>query len=131
LVSGELPRESEVSLKSWSEKAGEGARYTDGSRMSGVTAAVSAEHGIYLGDLATMMDAEILWIAVAWEEWYRTVASDSQAAIQKCLNLTSGTQGVRSWIGEKVLKAAKGGTTRELMWVKGRHFWQLKSIIFS
>ena len=36
------------------------------------------------------------------------VASDSQAAIARCLNLTSGTQEARSWIDERLIRAAKG-----------------------
>ena len=46
------------------------------------------------------------------------MASDSQAAIRRCLNLTTGVQEARSWIDERVLEAAKQGG-RELAWVKG------------
>ena len=70
--------------------------FTDGSRMEGHTAAATAENGIWLGALATVMDAEMLGIAGAWEEGYRVVASDSQAAVRRCMNLASGAERVRS-----------------------------------
>jgi len=78
--------------------------------MEGVAAAATAEGGIYLGEWATVM----LGIAGAWEGGYTTVASDSQAAIRRCLNLASGVQKGRSWIDERVLRAAAAS-----MWVKG------------
>jgi len=42
------------------EEAGQLAGYTDGSRIEGVTGAALAESGIFLGELATVMDAEML-----------------------------------------------------------------------
>ena len=94
--------------------------YTDGSRMGGVAAAATAENAIFLGTLATVMDAEVLGIAGAWEEGYTVVKSDSQAAIKRCRNLISGTQEVRSWIDERVVMAAEGREVgRGLEWVKG------------
>ena len=57
-------------------------------------------------------------IAGAWKEGYRVVASDSQAAIKRCLNLVSGVQKGGSWIDEEILRLAGGGG-RSLVWVKG------------
>ena len=94
--------------------------YTDGSRMEGVAAAATAESAIFLGTLATVMDAEVLGIAGAWEEGYTVVKSDSQAAIKRCQNLVSGMQEARSWIDERVVRAARGrGGGLSLEWVKG------------
>ena len=73
-----------------------GVGYTDGSRIGGRVAAATAEGSIYLGSLATVMDAELLVIAGAWEEGYAEVKSDSQAAVKRCRNLVSGAQEVRS-----------------------------------
>lgn len=74
---------------------------------------------MYLGELATVMGAEVLAIAGAGEEGYRVVASDSQAAIKRCRNLASGVQKGRSWIDQRVIRAATGGAGWEPMWVKG------------
>ncbi|RPB29655.1 hypothetical protein L211DRAFT_32240 [Terfezia boudieri ATCC MYA-4762] len=70
--------------------------------MEGVTGAASAEGGLYLGEL------------------YETVASDSQAALRRCTNLSSAAQPVRSWIDERVVKAAGLGA-KDLMWVKSHN----------
>jgi len=67
-------------VKQWDANA-EGVGYTDASRIAGVAAAATPEAGIYLGGYATVMDADMFGIAGAWEEQYRRVASDSQAAI--------------------------------------------------
>jgi len=125
-LTGEMWREgAEVEVKEWPTElegrshSGEVVGFTDGSRMEGRAAGASAERGLYLGEFATVMDAEMIGIAGAWEEAYRVVASDSQAAIRSCSNLTSGAQAGRSWIDERVLKAAKDGPRKVLMWVKG------------
>jgi len=94
-----------------------GVGFTDGSRMGGVAAAATAEGAIFLGTLAAVTDAEVLGIAGAWEEGYKEVRSDSQAAIKRCRNLLSGAQEVRSWIDERVMRAAEEGLILE--WVKG------------
>jgi len=73
-----------------------GTGYTDGSRINGQAAAAMAEDSIFLGSLATVMDAELLAKAGAWEEGYTKVKSDSQAAIKRCQNLASGAQEIRS-----------------------------------
>ena len=67
-----------------------GIGYTDGIGLEGVTGGATAEGGIYLGEYATVMDAEMLGIARAWEEGYNTIASDTQAAIRRCINVTTG-----------------------------------------
>jgi len=46
------------------------------------------------------------------------VASDSQAAIRRCLNLTSGEERGRPRIDERVLRAASGGSGKESRQVK-------------
>ena len=96
-----------------------GVGYTDGSRMGGQAAEATAESSIFLGSLATVMDAELLGIAGAWEEGYTEVKSDSQAAIKRCQNLASGAQEVRSWIDERLVKARNQGGTWSVKWVKG------------
>jgi len=101
------------------ERAQKGVGYTDGSRIGGRAAAATAEGSIYLGSLATVMDAELLGIAGAWEEGYPEVKSDSQAAVKRCRNLVSGAQEVRSWIDERVVKAEKLEKGRRVEWVKG------------
>jgi len=80
--------------------------YIDSSRINGVVGAATVESRILLGDLSMIMDAEIVWIAGAWEEGSRTVATDSQAEIQRCRNLVSGAQSGRSWINELIFEAS-------------------------
>jgi len=115
--------DAEVSLLEGDlERVEGGVGYTDGSRMNGVAAEASAEGSVYLGEFATVMDAEMIGIAGAWEEGFRVVASDRQAAISRCLNLASGVQKGGSWIDEKILRLlnkGKGGKGRSLMWVRG------------
>jgi len=95
--------------------------YTDGSRMEGVAAGASAEGVYVLGSYGTVMDAEMIGIASAWEEGYTTLASDSQAAIKRCVNLTTRVHEGRSWIDEKVTKVANecGLAKPTMTWVKG------------
>jgi len=94
--------------------------YTDGSRLGGAAAAATAEKAIFLGTLETVMDAEVLGIAGAWEEGCTVVKSDNQAAIKRCPNLLAAVQEPRSWIDERIVRAAreKGGELK-LEWVKG------------
>ena len=58
----------------------EGAIYTDGSRRAGHTAAATTKDTWYLGETATVMDAEMLGVAMGWSKAKR-VATDSQGAI--------------------------------------------------
>jgi len=99
-------------------RKGERVGYTNGSRMEGVAARASAEGGLFLGSYATVMDAEMIGVARAWEEGYETVAVDSQAAIRRCVNLIEGVQRGGSWIDERVIKAV-GEAERRMIWVKG------------
>ena len=92
--------------------------FTDGSRMGGA-AGVTVEGEIFLGHLATVMDAEYVGIAGAWEEGYRVVASDSRVAIRRCINRGTGVQVGRSWIDVRILRAAKGRVGLRLVWVNG------------
>ena len=59
--------------------------YSDGSKLEGVAASVTRTHGVCLGELGTVMDAEMLGIALAWENGKRVVVLDSQGAIQRTL----------------------------------------------
>lgn len=61
-------------MRQWQAGKEEGVGFTDGSRMEGVVAGAIAEGGIYLGEMATVMDGEMIEIAGAWEEGYQTVA---------------------------------------------------------
>jgi len=55
--------------------------------------------GRYLGTMATVVDAEEVRVAMAWERCDTgMVVLDSQGAIQRIYNLMS--QGPRPWIGE-------------------------------
>ena len=45
---------------------GEDVEYSDGSRRDGVTAAATTKDTWYLGEFATIMDAEMLGVAMAW-----------------------------------------------------------------
>jgi len=114
---GELGREPELG----GGPQPEGIGYTDGSRMGGQAAAATADSSIFLGSLAMVMDAELLGIAGAWEEGYTEVRSDSQAAVKRCQNLVAGTQEVRSWIDERVVKANSRGGRKRAEWVKGHN----------
>jgi len=120
-MTGEDPAEpGKVELRDFNQGEEGGVGYTDGSRMEGMAAAATAESGIWLGALATVANAEMLGIAGAWEEGYRTVTSDSQTAIARCRNLASGATRAGSWIDEKAIRAMKeleGNLV--LMWVKG------------
>jgi len=116
---GSLLEPGKVELKEFNPGKGE-VGYTDGSRMEGMAAAATAEGGLWLGDLATVADAEMVGIAGAWEEGYQTVASDSQTAITRCMNLASGVTRAGSWIDEKAVRAMRRmGGRLTLMWVKG------------
>ena len=69
----------------------------------------------YLGEYATVMDAEMLAIAMEWRIG-RTVATDSQAAIAGIMELQHC--GHKSWIEEEVIKE-RGRGRKELRWVPG------------
>jgi len=115
--------EAVVSLREGgAEHLGEGVGYTNGSRMNGAPAGAIGERSRLLGEFATVIDAEMVGIAGAWREGYRGVASDSQAAIKRCLNLTSGAQKAGSWIDDDIVTLAsenKGEWERSLILVNG------------
>ena len=69
----------------------------------------------YLGQHATVMDAEMLGISLALESGHTRIALDSQAAITRATLLY--TEPARSWVELRIQKACKTGCT--LMWVKG------------
>jgi len=77
--------------------------------MEGAAAGAPAEGRIYLREVRAEMDAEVCGIAGAWEAGCRVVATDSQAATKRCMNLTTGVQNARHWIYERVIKAAGEG----------------------
>ena len=89
--------------------------FTDGSRLEGRAAAATITRAEYLGRYATVMDAEMLAIAMGWELG-DTVITDSQAAIGRVKNLQ--TEPPKGWIEERVTAAAKG-RKKKLAWVKG------------
>jgi len=88
-------------FREWSPEVGERLGpgellgYTDGGESGGSVGGMGlAPGGICDGNgRKTDRDSPTrLGIAGAWEESYNVVASDSQAAIRRCLNLTSGRQ---------------------------------------
>jgi len=89
--------------------------WTDGSRMEERAAGATREKGLYLGEWATVADAEEAGVLLAWEE-HDVVALDSQGVIQRIANLRF--TGPRSWIEEKLLEQMQE-RPRTLMWVKG------------
>ena len=90
--------------------------WTDGSMMEGRAAGATREKGFYLGEWATVADAEEMGVLLAWENKKDVVALDSQGVIQRIKNLQHDKP--RSWIEEKlVIEMEK--RPRTLMWVKG------------
>ena len=59
-----------------------------------------------LGKLATVMDAEMVGIAMVWRH-HKTVAADSQGAIGRIIELQHTE--AKSWIEPEVIKAQDGG----------------------
>jgi len=53
-------------------------RVTGGARMNRVAAAGTVEGGLFIGEVATVVDAEVLGIAGIWQKGYRVVALDSK-----------------------------------------------------
>lgn len=84
-----------------------GAAFFDGSRIDNHTAVAIVSEAVYLGNYATVMDAEMLRVAMAWRH-HRKVATDSQAAIGRIMGLRFSQ--ARSWIEEKVIEAQKRET---------------------
>ena len=77
-----------------SAEAAEGGVYTDGSRIERRTAAATITKAEYLGRYATVMDVEMLAIAMGWDLGH-TVITDSQAAIGVVMASPVSTRGRR------------------------------------
>ena len=80
-----------------------------------VTAAATITVSKYLGRFATVMDAELLGVAMAWR-LSETAITDSQAAIGCTQNLQFSP--ARSWIEGQVLDSSSGAN-KSIMWVRG------------
>ena len=91
-----------------------GGEFSDGSRRDGHTAAATTKKGLYLGEVATVMDAEMLGVAMGWEK-SKKVATDSQASIGRIRKLRFECP--RSWI-EEIVVAAQSGKEKDIAWVK-------------
>ena len=83
----------------------EGGAYTDGSRIGGHTAAATITQAIFLARYATVMDAELLAIAMGWEIGDAAI-TDSQAAIGRIQNMQ--LESPKGWIEE-----SGGGSCRK------------------
>ena len=89
--------------------------WTDGSRIDGIAAGATRTKGVYLGEWATVADAEEARVMKAWERC-GVVALDSQGVIQRISNLKYANP--RSWIEEELVAQMKE-KPRTLMWVRG------------
>ena len=92
----------------------ERGEFSDGSSRYGHTAAATTTRGFYLGQVATVLDAEMLGVAMGWAQ-SKQVAPDSQAAIGRILELRFDHP--RSWI-EEIVVAVQNGKEKEIAWVK-------------
>jgi len=90
--------------------------WSDGSRIDGRAAGATRKEGIYLGEWATVTDAEEAGVMRAWEAGMRVVALDSQGALQRIANLRY--ERPRSWIEERLVQLMRR-EPRTLMWVRG------------
>jgi len=89
--------------------------WSDGSMIEGRAAGANRSEGLYLGEWATVADAEEVGVMLSWER-YDVVALDSQGVIQRIANLQH--ENPRSWIEEKLVQQMQA-RPRSLMWVKG------------
>jgi len=113
-MQGSVPRaDIEIGIQELNEQKVE--EWSDGSRMKERAAGATRSKGWYLGEWATVADAEEVGVLLAWEN-SDVVALDSQGVIQRIYNLRH-TQ-PRSWI-EECLVAKMRERPRTLMWVKG------------
>jgi len=78
--------------------------------LGGRAASAMREEGMYLGTLATIVDAETAGVALAWERC-DTVALDG--VMRRILSLVD--QPSRSWIEERQMMERP----RRLMWIRG------------
>lgn len=86
----------------------------DGSRREGHRAAATTHEMWYLGELATVMDAEMLGIEMGCSK-AKQVATDSQGAIGRIEALRDRKP--RLWIEEFLVKA-QSTEEKEVVWVK-------------
>ena len=93
-------------------ESAEGAAFSDGSRQEGHTAAATTRDARYLGTMATVMDAEMLGIAIGWSN-FTNAATDSKGGIGRTMEMKA-----KSWIEELVVKM-QATEEREIAWVKG------------
>jgi len=112
-MGGAKPAGTGIEVKELAEEEVE--EWTDGSRIDGIAAGATRDEGAYLGEWATVADAEEAGVMKAWEK-HGVVALDSQGVIQRINNLKYDAP--RSWIEEKLVAQMKEGQ-RTLMWVKG------------
>ena len=96
-------------------KSREGGTYTDGSRYNNETAAPTVTRAEYLERYATVMDVELLGVAM-WSEIGDLVITDSQGASGRIQNMQF--EGPRGWVEQKVEAAAKH-SGEKIAWVKG------------
>jgi len=89
--------------------------WSDGSRANGRAAGATRTRGLYLGEWATVADAEGVGVLLAWEDYDR-VALDSQGVVQRIWNLRYDQP--RSWIEERLVEQMRE-RPRTLMWVRG------------
>ena len=84
--------------------------------MGGAAAGATTQSAEYLGQYATVMDAEMLGIAISLETHRFAIALDSQGAITRAMQLY--TEPARSWI-EPRMQEALAAEPSCLIWVKG------------
>lgn len=89
--------------------------WSDGSRADGRAAGATRKKGLYLGEWATVTDAEEVGVLLGWEN-SNVVALDSQGVIQRIANLQYDKP--RPWIEELLVRRMQE-RKRTLMWVKG------------
>jgi len=92
--------------------------WTDGSKREGRAAGATRTKGKYLGEWATVADAEEMGVLLAWEDGNKTVALDSQGVITRIANLRYAHP--KSYIEEKLVEKMQE-QPRTLMWVKGHN----------
>jgi len=90
--------------------------WSDGSRIDGRAAGATRGEGLYLGEWATVTDAEEAGVMLAWEAGKSVVALDSQGALQRIANLRYTRPGL--WIEERLAQLMRE-EPRTLMWVRG------------
>jgi len=96
-------------------KKGRVEEWSDGSRADGRATGATWQKGLYLGEWATVVDAEEVGVLLGWES-SNIVALDSQGVIQRIVNLQYRRP--RSWT-EELLVGQMQERPRTLMWVRG------------